>query len=91
MHLLNKQIISFDGNIGSGKSSLVNALENELQSHENICFLQEPVNIWNTIRDKENKTILENYYENQHKYAFSFQMMAYISRLHMLKEAVSKG
>ena len=88
MKFLDKIIVSFDGNIGSGKSSLVAALELFQKNREDICFLQEPVNEWNTICDKENKTILENYYEDQTKYAFSFQMMAYISRLSLLRKSI---
>ena len=47
--------------------------------------------MWNTIRDENDVTILENYYKDQIKYAFSFQMMAYISRLSMLKKEINKN
>jgi deoxyadenosine/deoxycytidine kinase len=80
-------IVSFDGNIGSGKSTLVSYLDKYFKDNDEIYFLQEPVDIWNTICDKNGTTILEKYYEDQHKYAFSFQMMAYISRLSILRNA----
>ena len=35
--------------------------------------------------------MLTLYYADQKKYAFSFQMMAYISRLHLLKKAIEDG
>ena len=53
-----------------------------------IHFLQEPVDIWNNVQNAEGKNIIECYYANQEKYAFAFQMMAYISRIHLLKEAL---
>lgn len=83
------QIISIEGNIGSGKSTLLAKLSEELKEHEDICFLQEPVNIWNTIKDENGTTILEKFYSETEKHAFEFQMMAYISRLSILKNAVN--
>ena len=96
-------ILSVDGNIGSGKSTLVKALKQHYNSVSNenenkkpwknysgIIFIQEPVNIWMSIKDTNGETILSKFYGNTKKYAFSFQMMAYISRLHILKEAVAQ-
>jgi len=80
-------IVSIEGNIGSGKSTLVERLRNSLPS-DKFTFLQEPVGIWNSLTDSEDNTILTKFYSDQKKYAFSFQMMAYISRLVLLKEAI---
>ena len=87
-------IFSIEGNIGSGKSTLVRKLKDYLKPHYNgrkIIYLTEPVDVWNTITDENGKTILANFYENQYKYAFSFQMMAYISRLSQLKSTIRKN
>ena len=91
-------IISFDGNIGSGKSSIVKYFEKNFNNYcskkgekYKICFLEEPVSIWETIIDKgDNKNIIEKFYEDNKEYGFTFQMMAYISRLSILKEALTK-
>ena len=85
------KIISIEGNIGSGKSTIVEYLKQHLKNDPTICFLQEPVDIWNTITDKNQNTIIENYYKDQKKYAFPFQMMAYISRISLLREALKKN
>lgn len=85
------RIISLEANIGGGKSSLVSELKERLGNDKNICFLQEPVDLWNTIKDEHGVTILENYYKDQSKYAFTFQMMAYISRLSMIKNEIRKN
>jgi deoxyadenosine/deoxycytidine kinase len=82
------QIISIEGNIGSGKSTLLEKLKNHFKDAANIVFLQEPVDEWDKIRDKNGITILSKFYENQEKYSFAFQMMAYISRLAILKKAI---
>ena len=89
-------IISIEGNIGSGKSTLLKNLkefynpENQAKNCKNlsICFLDEPVELWNTIKDSNGVTILEKYYDNIEKYAFAFQMMAYISRLSLFRKAL---
>ena len=91
-------IVSFDGNIGSGKSSVVRYFEKNFAKfcnlktyHYNICFLQEPVSIWESIKDEDGKNAIEKFYENNERYSFAFQMMAYISRLSLFKEALMKN
>jgi hypothetical protein len=49
--------------------------------------IDEPVKVWNGIRDRYGKDIITRYYEDQPKYAFQFQMMAYITRLNELRKA----
>ena len=97
------KIISIDGNIGSGKSSIIRFLNNNFKEYcnnnnnnnnrnYNIYFLEEPVDIWESIIDKsDNKNIIEKFYENNEKYAFSFQMLAYISRLTQFKEILNSN
>jgi deoxyguanosine kinase len=83
-------IISIEGNIGSGKSTLLEKLRLRLEN-VNVLFLQEPVDIWETIRDSSGQTMLQKFYADQTKYAFSFQIMAYISRLSLLKKAIREN
>ena len=84
-------IISIEGNIGSGKSTFLEQLRLKYSADPTICFLMEPVDIWSTITDTSGATILEKYYADQHKYAFTFQMMAYISRLSLIRSALKKN
>ena len=92
-------IISFDGNIGSGKSSAVQYFKKNFEKfcnlktfNYNVCFLDEPVEQWENIIDHEDgKNAIQKFYENNEKYAFPFQMMAYISRLNILKQALKKN
>lgn len=85
------KIISIEGNIGSGKSTLISYLEQHFKHNPRICFIKEPVDEWNTIKDERGITILEKYYENQKKYSFSFQIMAYITRLSVLNKALKQN
>ena len=84
-------IISIEGNIGSGKSTLLAKLQEVYGNDSSICFLQEPVDIWETIKDEQGTSILEKYYADQKRYAFSFQMMAYISRISLMRAALKKN
>jgi deoxyadenosine/deoxycytidine kinase len=83
-------IISIEGNIGSGKSTLFEKLKIHFANNKNIIFVREPVDIWESIQDENGTTILEKFYQDQIKYSFSFQIMAYISRINLLKETIKQ-
>ena len=83
-------IISIEGNIGTGKSTLLATLKEKYAADPTIHFMAEPVDVWDTIVDGKGVTILEKYYADQKKYAFSFQMMAYISRIAAIRAALKK-
>jgi deoxyadenosine/deoxycytidine kinase len=85
------KIISVEGNIGTGKSTLLAELKSRYAADPSICFLEEPVGVWNTITDASGVTILEKYYADQKRYAFSFQMMAYISRISLMRAALKEN
>ena len=81
-------IVSIEGNIGSGKSTLLETLKELFRGNKHIIFLREPVDEWEKIKDKDGNTMLQKFYANQREYSFAFQMMAYISRLTILRETV---
>ena len=82
-------IFSIDGNIGSGKSTLVEELSKRNFKKE-IIFLKEPVQEWDDFKDGKGDTILTKFYNDQKKYSFPFQLMAYISRISQLRKAIEK-
>ena len=84
----NITIVSIEGNIGSGKSTLLENLRTYYAENESVIFLKEPVDEWEKIKDENGITILEKFYSDQNKYSFPFQMMAYISRLKFLRDAL---
>lgn len=85
------KIISIEGNIGAGKTTFVRELRNRYKDNKSVVFLTEPVDIWETVKDNENKNILERFYEDNKKYAFSFQIMAYVTRLNLLTKTISEN
>jgi deoxyadenosine/deoxycytidine kinase len=86
----NIEIVSIDGNIGSGKSTLLSELQNYYKNNKNIIFLKEPVDEWEKIKDENGISILQKFYNDQEKYAFPFQIIAFISRLKILRETIKK-
>jgi len=87
----NFEVISIEGNIGSGKSTLLANLKKYYENNPNVVFLKEPVDEWEKIKDEHGTTILEKFYADQNKYSFPFQMMAYISRLKVMRDALNKN
>ena len=85
------QIISIEGNIGSGKSTLLENLRLHFQQNPNIVILKEPIEEWESIKDKDGINILQKFYNDQEKYAFSFQILAFISRLSILKNTMKEN
>jgi len=81
-------IVSIEGNIGSGKSTLLSNLRKHYENNSNVLFLKEPVDEWVKITDENGETILKKFYADQEKYSFSFQMMAYVSRLKVLRDTL---
>ena len=88
MEFNNIEVVSIEGNIGSGKSTLLEELQDNYKDNVNVIFLKEPVDEWSKIKDKEGNTILAKFYSDQLKYSFSFQMMAYVSRLKVIRETI---
>ena len=84
-------LATVQGNIGSGKSTLIQYLRDMYKDGDKkVCFLQEPVDEWNTIKDSSGTTMLELFYGDQGRYAFGFQMMAYITRITQLRKATEQ-
>lgn len=86
-------IINIEGNIGTGKSTILQKLQDELEIHHKnkVLFLKEPVDKWDTIKDSEDTTILKHFYQDSKKYAFPFQIMACCTRITNLKNAIKNN
>lgn len=74
--------LSIEGNISCGKTTLIT----QLQQHFNCEIIYEPVDEWLSLQNKQGKNILESFYEDQTKYAYLFQMNAYITRAKQLNK-----
>ena len=79
-------IIVIEGNIGTGKTTFLKELINSRYLEEQypgkkIDYIFEPVNQWLNFKDDENINILDKFYNNIEKYGFSFQWLAFMTRV----------
>ena len=52
-------LISIEGNIGAGKSTIINYLK---KYHNEFNYVEEPLNVWSSIKNDDGKNLLETYY-----------------------------
>lgn len=81
-------LVSIEGNIGSGKSTIINYLKS-IQG-DSIVFVDEPVNEWTNIV-VDGKNALDHFYSDIKNNSFWFQILAYITRLRMLLETIENN
>jgi deoxyadenosine/deoxycytidine kinase len=82
------RIVSLDGNIGVGKTTLLNAIR---ERFPDILIVPEPVDTWTSLKDESGKNLLELFYEDKKRWAYTFQNAAILSRLRLLQEAVANA
>jgi deoxyadenosine/deoxycytidine kinase len=78
-------IISLDGNIGAGKSTLLAEIRNKLHD---VHIVDEPVGQWTALKNAEGKNLLELFYEDKKRWAYTFQNCAILTRLKNVQDAV---
>jgi len=79
-------VISLDGNIGAGKSTLLAALQAAMPDVE---FVEEPVGAWMTLKNAEGKSLLELFYADKRRWAYTFQNCAILTRLRAIRGALA--
>ena len=84
----NPRIVSLDGNIGAGKSTLLQKLGTAFPY---IKVVPEPVDTWTRLKNADGRNLLELFYEDKKRWAYTFQNAAILSRLKMIKEAVNNA
>jgi deoxyadenosine/deoxycytidine kinase len=78
-------IISLDGNIGAGKSTLLA----EIRKHiHDVHLVDEPVGQWTALKNNEDENLLELFYKDKRRWAYTFQNCAILTRLKNIKDAV---
>lgn len=71
-------IITLDGNIGAGKSTLLSAIGEKLPS---VTVIPEPVGEWLTMKNEKGESLLELFYKDTARWAYTFQNCAILTRL----------
>jgi len=89
---MNKPVlVTIEGNIGAGKSSIVGKMQEKYSGRKDIVFVQEPVDIWESVCDENGTKMLNLFYQNIKEHAFAFQQMAYITRYSILRKTIQEN
>ena len=78
-------VISLDGNIGAGKSTL---LEEVRKAMPEVEVVVEPVGEWLTLKDDNGKSLLELFYQDKRRWAYTFQNLTILSRLKAIRDVL---
>jgi hypothetical protein len=86
----NRITFCVEGNIGAGKSTYLDMVKmtNDVASiHEMIEVVQEPVDMW---QDLSGENLLELFYKDPERYAFTFQQYVLITRIKRVRSPRSR-
>ena len=72
-----KKII-IEGNIGSGKTTFVNYIS---KNFNDATVNYEPVEKWQSYKDEQDINLLNNFYNDQQRWGYTFQNMAFMTRV----------
>jgi len=70
-----------EGNIGTGKSTLLNLLAKQIECET----IPEPLDVWLGITDDSGKNLLQMFYEDTNRYAYLFQSIVFKTRIQSIK------
>lgn len=79
-------LVSIEGNISSGKSTLIKILKEKTKNNKQFMIIDEPIDVWENIKDKSGKSIIQAFYDNQKEMSFTFQICALFTRYESLNE-----
>lgn len=84
-------IITLEGNIGAGKTSLLKKLEQVTFAKEHVVAY-EPVDDWMKLRaSATEKSLFELYYNDKKRYGFTFQIYALQTRFEHIMQLVNNN
>ena len=79
-------IITLDGNIGVGKSTLLKLIGQMLPDVEIVL---EPVNEWEKLVSDDGKSLLSHFYEDSVRWGYTFQNCAILTRILETRKVLS--
>jgi len=82
-------IIFIDGNIGSGKSTLIDLIKQSNKTTFNIIILKEPLELWQNIKNDIDQSLFYLYYADKKRWAYSFQQFVLTTKTRMLTETIN--
>lgn len=81
----NAIIVSIEGNIGSGKSTILRKLK---ETYPDWVFVDEPVADWLELKNENGESLLEVFYKDKRRWSYTFQNAAVLHRYKKLRSAL---
>lgn len=89
------RIISIEGNIGSGKSTILHGLQDsdaEFLADNHIVVVPEPIEKWEELKDpKDGQSILEKFYKEPQRYGFMLQIYILETMIDAIETAILRN
>lgn len=83
----NPILISLEGSIGSGKSTLINSLR---ERNPGWNFIDEPVSTWQALKNEAGEDLLQVFYKDIKRYSYTFQNCALLSRAINIQKKIAE-
>lgn len=81
------EVVTIEGNIGAGKTTNIEFVKQGLiDKGYDVRLMPEPVERWLKFVNKEGDDILKLFYKDKNKYAFTFQMLALLTRFQIFRD-----
>lgn len=90
--IMQVRFVAIEGNIGSGKSTVLKRLKCDLETEGHVVFLiDEPVDTWQGCVDVDGHSKFEAFYKDRKLHAFSFQLHVQMTRLVEVNKAIERA
>lgn len=81
-------IIALEGNIGAGKTTLLRYVR---EHYPKIVLIDEPVDTWETMKTADGRNILQHFYGDMERWAYTFQNTALLTRIENIQRAIESN
>ena len=79
-NLSSKKLLVLEGNIGAGKSTMLELIKRNLP----VSIIPEPTDKWQNVNNNDN--LLDLFYKDTPRWAYTFQSYAFLTRVHSILE-----
>lgn len=87
----NIQLLSIEGNIGNGKSTLLRKLSEDAEMSTLFYPLYEPLQEWLNMKDEHGRNLLQIYYDEKERWSYTMQTFAFLTKMRSIKRVMENS
>ena len=84
-----KTMISIEGTLAVGKTSIMDLLKDEIE--HDADFIYEPIEEWHAIKGNDGLDLLQTFYNDKKRWSYTFQNIAYITRMNHIIDKITNS